>query len=114
MDVQPFKVDVSDDVLEDLQRRLAATRWPDEIPGVGWDYGSNLAYIQDLVAYWRAGFDWRAQERLINTMSHYRASVAGMGIHYVHEKAWGPIPCPWSSRTAGRARFSKCTKSPRY
>jgi pimeloyl-ACP methyl ester carboxylesterase len=94
MDVQPFKVDVSDDVLEDLQRRLAATRWPDEIPGVGWDYGSNLAYIQDLVAYWRSGFDWRAQEQLINTMSHYRATVAGMGIHYVHEKGVGPNPIP--------------------
>ena len=94
MDVQPFTVDVSDAVLEDLDRRLAGARWPDEIPGVGWDYGSNLAYVQELVEYWRSGFDWRAQERLINAMSHYRATVAGMGIHFVHEKGKGQNPMP--------------------
>ena len=76
MEGKPFKIEVSDAVLENLQRRLADTRWPDEIPEAGWDYGSNLAYIQELVAYWRSGFDWRAQERLINTWSHYKATVA--------------------------------------
>ncbi len=94
MDAKPFKVEVSDAVLENLQRRLADTRWPDEIPGAGWDYGSNLAYIQELVAYWRSGFDWRAQERLINTMRHYKATVAGMGIHFIHETGTGPSPMP--------------------
>jgi pimeloyl-ACP methyl ester carboxylesterase len=94
MDVKPFKVEVSEAVLENLQRRLADTRWPDEIPGAGWDYGSNLAYIQELVGYWRSGFDWRSQERLINTMRHYRATVAGMGIHFIHEKGQGPSPMP--------------------
>lgn len=94
MDVQPFKVDVSDAVLEDLQRRLANTRWPGEIPGADWDYGSNLAYVQELAEYWRSRFDWRAQERLINTMSHYKAPVAGMGIHFIHEKGKGPNPMP--------------------
>ncbi|ETX00849.1 MAG: hypothetical protein ETSY1_09680 [Candidatus Entotheonella factor] len=94
MDVQPFKVEVPDAVLEDLQRRLADTRWPDEIPGADWDYGSNLGYIRELVEYWRSGFDWRAQERLINTMSHYKATVAGMGIHFIHEKGTGPNPMP--------------------
>ncbi len=94
MDIQPFKIDVSDDVLEDLQRRLAHIRWPGEIPGSDWDYGSNLAYVQELVAYWRSHFDWRAQERFINTMSHYKAEVDGMGIHFVHEKGKGPNPMP--------------------
>ena len=94
MDVQPFSVDVADAVLEDLERRLAGTRWPGELPDVGWDYGSNLAYVQELVGYWRSGFDWRAQERMLNAMSHYRATVAGMGIHFVHEKGVGPAPMP--------------------
>lgn len=94
MDVQLFKIDVADDVLEDLQRRLAHIRWPGEIPGSDWDYGSNLAYVQELVAYWRSRFDWRAQEQFINTMSHYRAEVDGMGIHFVHEKGKGPNPIP--------------------
>ena len=46
MDVQPFKVQVPDAVLEDLQKRLERTRWPDEVPGSAWDYGSNLEYIR--------------------------------------------------------------------
>jgi hypothetical protein len=67
MEVQPFKVAVDDWVMEDLRRRLAGTRWPDEIPASGWDYGSDLAYLKELVEYWRTSFDWRAQEKLINS-----------------------------------------------
>ena len=58
MAITPFKVEVPDNVLQDLKERLARTRWPDEIPGSGWDYGSNLDYIKELVDYWRAKFDW--------------------------------------------------------
>ena len=58
MEVQPFKIAVDDGVLDDLRQRLADTRWPDEIPASGWDYGSNLDYLKSLVEYWRTGFDW--------------------------------------------------------
>ena len=51
MDAQPFEVRVDDGVLDDLQQRLADTRWPDEIPGSAWDYGSNLEYLKGLVEY---------------------------------------------------------------
>ena len=94
MDIQPFRIHVSDDVLEDLRKRLARTRWPDEIPGSGWDYGSNLAYIKELVEYWRESFDWRAQERAINEFSQYRTTVDGLGIHFIHERGKGPNPLP--------------------
>ena len=60
--MQPFEIAVSDAVLDDLRQRLGQTRWPDEMPGVGWDYGSNLDYIKELCEYWRTDFDWRAQE----------------------------------------------------
>ena len=60
MEVKPFEIHVSDEVLADLKQRLADTRWPDELPGTGWDYGSNLAYMKELVDYWQNGFDWRA------------------------------------------------------
>ena len=46
MEVKPFSLDISDAVLDDLRRRLAHTRWPGELPGAAWDYGTNLAYIQ--------------------------------------------------------------------
>src|SRR6516162_3666957 len=64
--IVPFKIHVPDDVLRDLKARLARTRFPDEIPGTGWDYGTDLAYLKSLVAYWQDRFDWRAQERKLN------------------------------------------------
>ncbi len=94
MAVKPFKVEVSDSVLDDLKARLERTRWPDELPGAGWDYGSNLDYIKELVEYWRTEFDWRAQEQLINSFSHFKTDVDGLAIHFIHEKGQGPDPMP--------------------
>jgi pimeloyl-ACP methyl ester carboxylesterase len=94
MDVQPFKIRVPEAILEDLRERLARTRWPDEIADSGWDYGSNLAYIQELVECWRTQFDWRVQEAAINSFAHFRASVDGFGIHFIHERGKGPNPLP--------------------
>jgi microsomal epoxide hydrolase len=53
---------VAQEKLDDLQTRLAQTRWPDEVEGAGWDYGTGRAYLQELVTYWREKFDRRAQE----------------------------------------------------
>ena len=61
--IVPFRIHVPDEVLADLKQRLARTRFPDEIPSTGWDYGTDLQYLKELVAYWRERFDWRAQER---------------------------------------------------
>ena len=82
MDVRPFTIAVEDSVLEDLQQRLADTRWPDEIPNTGWDYGSNLAYLQELVEHWRTKFDWRAQEEAINKLA-YDPVITGLGSAHV-------------------------------
>ncbi|MBO19599.1 MAG: multidrug MFS transporter [Chloroflexi bacterium] len=94
MAVQPFKVEVPDSVLDDLQARLERTRWPDELPGTGWDYGSNMDYIKELVEYWRTKFDWRAQEKLINSVPHFKTEVDGLDIHFIQEKGKGPNPIP--------------------
>ncbi len=94
MAVQPFTIAVASEVLEDLQQRLAGTRWPDEIPGSGWDYGSNLDYLKELVEYWRTEFDWRAQETFLNSFSHFKAEVEGLNIHFIHERGKGPNPAP--------------------
>ncbi|MDA1271919.1 MAG: epoxide hydrolase [Chloroflexi bacterium] len=94
MAVTPFKIEIPDAVLDDLTERLGRTRWPDEIPGSDWDYGTNLDYIKGLVEYWRTGFDWRKQERLINSFSHFKADVDGLEVHFIHEKGKGPNPMP--------------------
>ena len=94
MEAKPFEISISDEVLADLRKRLAATRWPDELPGVGWEYGSNMDYLKELVDYWRSDFDWRAQERQINSFSHFRATVGGLGIHFIRERGKGPDPIP--------------------
>jgi pimeloyl-ACP methyl ester carboxylesterase len=94
MDVRPYTVAVPEEVLEDLRQRLARTRWPDEVEGAGWDYGANLAYMQELVEYWRTRFDWRAQERAINAFPHFRADVDGTGVHFIHVRGRGPTPMP--------------------
>ncbi len=78
---QPFTVAIPDDTLSDLRDRLNRTRWPDEIDGAGWDYGTNSAYLRELVDYWRNDFDWRAQEQRLNSFSHARAMVDGTGLH---------------------------------
>jgi pimeloyl-ACP methyl ester carboxylesterase len=94
MSVDPFKVSVTQDTLDDLRGRLARTRFPDEVSEAGWDYGANLAYMRELVDYWRDGFDWRTQEEAINRLDHFRAEVDGFGIHFIHEHGKGPDPMP--------------------
>ena len=94
MEIERFTIDVSQEVLDDLAVRLAGTRWPDEIPGAGWDYGTNMGYLRELVEYWQTEYDWRAQERALNELEHFRADVDGLGIHFIHARGKGPEPFP--------------------
>ena len=90
-DGKGFKIQVPQVVLDDLRARLMRVRWPDEIPGAGWDYGTNLQYMKELVSYWLTQFDWRAQERALNEFNHFRTAVDGQGIHFILERL-GKIP----------------------
>ena len=94
MDIRPFTVNIPQPTLDDLQARLARTRWPDEVDGAGWDYGANLAYMRTLVKYWQTDFDWRRQERAMNALPHFRAQVDGLGVHFIHARGRGPAPMP--------------------
>lgn len=94
MSVQPFEVHIAQAVLDDLRDRLVRTRWPDQVAGAGWDYGADLAYLQELLEYWQNRFDWRAQEGAINTFAQFRANVDGFGLHFIHERGKGPDPVP--------------------
>ena len=85
--IRPFEVDIPEPVLADLRERLRGTRYPDEIPGSDWDYGTNLAYLQELVEYWADEFDWRAQERQINGFDHFKTVIDGLDIHFIHQRS---------------------------
>jgi pimeloyl-ACP methyl ester carboxylesterase len=87
MRIEPFTVDVSDQVLQDLDARIRNARWPESAPGAPWAQGMDRAYLQALLDYWTRGFDWRAQERMLNGFQHFRAEVDGVSIHFVHARA---------------------------
>jgi pimeloyl-ACP methyl ester carboxylesterase len=93
-DIRPFRVEVSEAVLDDLRDRLARTRWPDQIPGSGWDYGTDLAYLQDLCGYWETKFDWREQEDRFNRWPHFLTDIDGQQIHFIHAKSDDPDALP--------------------
>ena len=94
MPLKPFTIDIPQQTLDDLQQRLARTRWPDEIPGAGSDYGVSPTYMRELVDYWQNGFDWRAQEAALNRFDHFRADIDGLAIHIIHQRGTGPNPIP--------------------
>jgi pimeloyl-ACP methyl ester carboxylesterase len=94
MAAETFAIRISDAVLADLVRRLATTRWPDELENAGWELGSNFAYMRSLVKYWRHSYDWRREEAVLNQLPQFRIEVDGFHIHFVHVRGRGPAPLP--------------------
>lgn len=92
--VRPFSIKVPDAALEDLRARLAATRLPDQLAGVSWEYGADRAWIEELLAYWRDGFDWRRQEALLNRFDQFVADVDGLDVHFIHQRSENPGAVP--------------------
>ena len=92
--VVPFKIQVPDAVLRDLKTRLERARFADQIPDAGWDYGTNLQYIQSLITYWRDRYDWRTQERRLNRFSQFKTNIGGLDIHFIHQKSTDPNARP--------------------
>ena len=87
VDPAPFRVDVPQDAIADLRARLGRTRWPDQIDGYGWQQGAELRAVQRYASYWANGYDWRAAEADLNRLSHFTACVAGLRLHFVHERS---------------------------
>jgi epoxide hydrolase len=83
-EISPFRIDVPQADLDDLRGRLARTRWPDELPGAGWDYGIPLEYTRELAEYWRTGYDWRVHEARLNDFDQFTTTIDGQRIHFLH------------------------------
>src|SRR4029450_11831956 len=73
MALTPFTIRIPDATLADLRERLDRVRWPDEIPGAGWQYGTDLTYLRPLVEYWRTQYDWRVHEARLNAFQQFNA-----------------------------------------
>jgi microsomal epoxide hydrolase len=89
-----FTLHVADADIADLRDRLARTRFPDAAPGEPWAYGTSVDYLRSLVAYWRDGFDWRAQEAKLNAFPQVRVSRDDGDLHWLHVPGKGPKPMP--------------------
>lgn len=91
---RPFTLHVPDADIADLRERLARARWPDEPAGEPWATGTDLAWLRAFAAYWRDGFDWRAQEARLNAFPQYKVALGGIDLHYLHVPGRGPKPMP--------------------
>jgi epoxide hydrolase len=92
--IVPFKIRVPDTVLADLKERLARARFPDELEGAGWSYGTNQTYLRELVTYWRDKFDWREQERRLNQFEQFKTNIDGLDVHFIHRRSREPNALP--------------------
>jgi pimeloyl-ACP methyl ester carboxylesterase len=92
--IHPFKVHVPDQVLVDLQRRLAETKWPDQIPGTTWEYGADIKKVRELAEYWQNGYDWRAQEAKLNRFEQFTTEIDGQQIYFIHQRSLRPDAIP--------------------
>ncbi|HEY1013447.1 MAG TPA: epoxide hydrolase [Herpetosiphonaceae bacterium] len=94
MTIQPFAIAVGQEQLDDLHERLDRTRWPDELPGVGWEYGASLDYVKQLATYWRREYDWRIHEARLNQFPQFVTEIDGARIHFIHVRSPEPDATP--------------------
>ncbi|MFD2691145.1 epoxide hydrolase family protein [Streptomyces phyllanthi] len=92
--IHPFRIAIPQDRLDDLHARLAATRWPAELPGVGWSRGVPVTYLRDLTDHWRTGYDWRAHEAALNAHPQFLTTVDGQNLHFLHVRSPEPDATP--------------------
>src|SRR3954465_2129085 len=83
----PFRIDIPQEDLDDLRERLARTRWTEPLPGDGWKRGVPVDQLRELAAYWRDGFDWRAQEARLNEFPQFMTVIDGLPLHFLHVRS---------------------------
>jgi epoxide hydrolase len=92
--IRPFRIAIPQADLDDLRARLAGTRWPDELPGVGWSRGVPLGYLKELAEYWRTSYDWRTHEAQLNAYPQFATEIDGQTIHFVYVRSPEPSALP--------------------
>ena len=92
--MEPFRIEIPQAQIDDLQQRLANTRWPAELAGFGWERGVPLGYLKELAEYWRTSFDWRSVEAEFNRYPQFRTEIDGESIHFFHVRSPEPDATP--------------------
>ena len=92
--IRPFRIEVPQADLDDLRDRLDRTRWPGEVPGIGWTRGVPLDYLKDLADYWANDFDWRRQEARLNELPQFVTAIEGQNVHFLHVRSPEPDAMP--------------------
>jgi pimeloyl-ACP methyl ester carboxylesterase len=87
IEIRPFHVDVSDEALDDLRRRIATTNWPEKETVADHSQGVQLAMIQELARYWATDYDWRKAEEKLNALPQFMTEVDGLDIHFIHVRS---------------------------
>jgi epoxide hydrolase len=86
-EIPPFRIEIPQAILDDLGDRLARTRWPDDLPGVGWSRGVPLGYLKQLAEHWRTKYDWRQWEARLNEFPQFTTEIDGQNIHFLHVRS---------------------------
>ena len=92
--ISPYRIDIPQGALDDLRDRLGRTRWPDELPGVGWDLGVPLDYLKGLAEYWATTYDWRGQEAALNEFAQFTTVIDDQNVHFLHVRSPEPQALP--------------------
>jgi pimeloyl-ACP methyl ester carboxylesterase len=93
-EISPYSVNIPQSALDDLKDRLGRTRWPDELPGAGWDLGVPLDYLKDLTEYWATTYDWRVQEKALNEFPQFTTTIDHQNVHFLHVRSTEPGALP--------------------
>lgn len=91
---QPFQINIPQSVIDDLNARLAATRWVPEMEKTEWEKGTPVKYLQEICRYWQQDYDWKQQEATLNHFQQYISDVDGFNIHFIYQKGEGTQSIP--------------------
>ena len=93
--IRPFRIDIPQADLDDLRDRLARTRWPDELPGVGWSRGVPArSTSKELAEYWRTATTGAQQEARLNELPQFTTEIDGADVHFLHVRSPEPDALP--------------------
>lgn len=94
MSIKDFKINIPNEVLEDLSLRLRNTKWTNQVQESEWIRGTDKDYLQSLITYWQTDYDWRSQEKRLNQYPQFKCIIDGVDIHFIHVKGKGENPIP--------------------
>ena len=92
--IKSFKVEISNEILQNINSKVKNYQWHEMPDDGGWDYGTNLDYMKEFAEYWNTKFDWKKTEEKINKFKNFKTNIDGIDIHFIHEKGSGSNPKP--------------------